>query len=323
MIRQDEIGSGSADGGEDFHRHTTFVDHAGGGGGLHHRVLAAHVVRADRQRGGLTHTAEHVEVSERRLDHQHVGALFFVETRLAKPFARISRIHLVGRAVAELGRAIGRVAKRPVERRGVFHGVREDGEVFVRRLVEGLPNRRDAPVHHVARGDHVGTGIRVDERDAREHLERRVVVDVDHAVTPRVENAAVAVVGVLVDTNVGHHDDLGRGVFHRPNGHRHGPFGIGPRFATRIFVLRETKENDASETGVTSLAGDPRRVRDGVLRDARHRAYRAGLVDARVKKQREHEVLRADRRLANETTERRGPAKTTGAVEERHRADVS
>ena len=54
-----------------------------GGGRLDHRVLAADVVGGDRQLGRLADAADHVEVGQRGLDHEHVGALVLVEPRLA------------------------------------------------------------------------------------------------------------------------------------------------------------------------------------------------------------------------------------------------
>ncbi len=238
MIRQDEVGAGAANAGEDFHRHALLVDHAGRGRGFDHRVFAAHVVGADGQRRRLAHTAQDIEVRERRLHHQHVGALVLVQRGLAEPLARVAGIHLVRRAIAELGRAVGGVAERAVERGGVFHGVREDGEVFVRAVIEGLADRGDAAVHHVAGGDDVSTSVGVDERDPREHLERRVVVDVDDAVTPGVEDAAMTVVGVFVHADVGHHHELRRGVFHRADGRGHRTIGIGTGLAAGILGLR-------------------------------------------------------------------------------------
>ena len=127
MIRQDEVGAGASNGSQDLEGDAPLVHHAGGGGGLHHGVLAAHVVSAEGERGGLAHPTEHVEVGERGLYHQHVGAFFLVQTGLAKTLPRIGRIHLVGRPVAELGGAVGCLPEGSVERGGVFHRVREDG----------------------------------------------------------------------------------------------------------------------------------------------------------------------------------------------------
>ena len=68
----------------------------------------------------------HVEVRQRRLDHQHVGALGEVELALAQRLAHVRRIHLVAAAVAERRRRLGDLAERPVEGRGVLRRVRDD-----------------------------------------------------------------------------------------------------------------------------------------------------------------------------------------------------
>ena len=81
-------------------------------------------------------------------------------------------------------------------------------------LVERRADRADAAVHHVARRDHVGAGARLRDRGARQQLERRVVVDV--AVVA--QDAAVAVVGVLAQAHVGHHEQVGVGLLDRARG---------------------------------------------------------------------------------------------------------
>ena len=71
-------------------------------------------------------------------------------------------------------------------------------------LVERLADRADASVHHVRRRDDVGAGRRVRDGGAHELLDRRIVRDlvVD-------DDAAVAVVGVLAEADVGDHEDVG------------------------------------------------------------------------------------------------------------------
>ena len=54
------------------------------GGRLDHRVLAADLVRRDRHRAGVGDRAQDVEVRQRRLDHDDVGALGDVERDLGQ-----------------------------------------------------------------------------------------------------------------------------------------------------------------------------------------------------------------------------------------------
>ena len=96
---------------------------------------------------------------------------------LAQRLVAVGGIHLVAAAVAEGGRRVGRLAERAVEGGGELGGVGEDRQVVEALVVERRADRADAPVHHVARRDHVGARARVRDGGAREQLERRVVVD--------------------------------------------------------------------------------------------------------------------------------------------------
>ena len=96
------------------------------GGRLDHRVLAGDVVGGERQVEALARGADHVEVRQRRLDHDHVGALGDVELALAQRLADVGGIHLVAAPVAERRRRVGRLAERPVERGGVLGRVGDD-----------------------------------------------------------------------------------------------------------------------------------------------------------------------------------------------------
>ena len=149
-VREDEVGAGALDRGERLERGLPLVEMAGRGGRLHHRVLPGDVVGRDGAVEALAHGADHVEVGQRRLHHQHVGALGEVELALAERLAHVGGIHLVAAPVAEGGRRLGDVAERPVEGGGVLGCVGDD-----RRLGQHLPDRADAAVHHVARRDGV------------------------------------------------------------------------------------------------------------------------------------------------------------------------
>ncbi len=150
------------------------------GGGLDHRVLARDVVGGDGKVEALAGGADHVEVRQRRLDHDHVGAFGDVLLALAQRFADVRGVHLVAAPVAERRRRVGRLAERAVEGRRVLRRVRDD-----RRVRQRLADRAHAPVHHVARADGVGAGVDVADRGPGEELEGRVVVHLaglrDHA----------------------------------------------------------------------------------------------------------------------------------------------
>ena len=140
---------------------------------------------------------------QRRLDHHDVGPFLEIELDLAQRFLDVGGIHLVRPAIAERGCRIGGVAERTVERRAVLRGVGHDRDLAEAGVIEHVADAADAAVHHVGRRDDVGAGGGVRERGARQLLDRRVVDDL-----LAVEDAAVAVRGVLAQADVGD-DDAG------------------------------------------------------------------------------------------------------------------
>jgi hypothetical protein len=69
----------------------------------------------------------------------------------------------------------------------------------VAAAIEGITDRRDLTVHHPRWRDHVGSGVGLRPGDPPVQLEGPVIVDVALVV----QDAAVAVVGVLVQAEVG------------------------------------------------------------------------------------------------------------------------
>ena len=146
---------------------SALVEVAGGDRGLEHRVLAADVVGGHGEVRRVLHAAQHVEVGQRRLDHEDVGALLHVEQRLAHRLVAVRAVHLVGAAVAERGSRVGGLAERPVERGGELRAVGDDRHVAQALVVERVADVADPAVHHVARRDHVAAGAREAHRRAR------------------------------------------------------------------------------------------------------------------------------------------------------------
>ena len=84
----------------------------------------------------LARRAHHVQVGHGGLHQDHVRAFFEVEVDLAHGLAQVGAVHLVGLAVAELRRGVGRLAEGPVEGRRELRRVAEDGRLraaFARR----------------------------------------------------------------------------------------------------------------------------------------------------------------------------------------------
>ena len=214
------------------------VDPAVRGGGLDHRVLAGHLVRGDGHRAGRGDVGEHVEVAQRGLDHDDVGALARSSATSRGRLAPVRRVHLVGPAVA-LERRLDGLAERPVERGRVLGGVGQDARCRSKPgVVERVADGADLAVHHPARPEHVGAGVGLRERHGDVADERRVVVD-DARRRP-VQHAAVAVVGELVEAEVGHDDERAR----RP-----------PRPRRAIAALRMPSGSVAPEPTASRAAG--------------------------------------------------------------------
>ena len=158
-------GAGPLDRREVLEGHRVPVDPAPLGRRLHHGVLAAHVVGGHRHVDVAGDVGDDVEIGERRLDHDHVGALGHVEGDLGQRLAPVARVLLVAAAVPAIGDGhVDRVAERPVERRRVLGRVGQDGHVGVPGAVERGADGAHLPVHHPARGDHVGPGQRPGRR---------------------------------------------------------------------------------------------------------------------------------------------------------------
>ena len=80
--------------------------------------------------------------------------------------------------------------------------------------VERRADRADHAVHHAAGSDDVGPGLGVADGLLAEQLERGVVVDI-HPAGVVVDHAAVAVIGVFAEADVGDDEQVRRGVLRR------------------------------------------------------------------------------------------------------------
>ncbi len=308
-VGDDHVRARPADRGQALHDRGLAVDVARGRGGLQHRVLAADAVGGHRQVGGLLDAVQHVEVGERRLDHEHVGALLHVQQRLAHRLVGVGRVHLVAAPVAERGRGVGGLAERPVEGGGVLGRVGDDRRVLEVLGVQLGAQRADAAVHHVAGRHGVGARTRVRDGGLGQQLERQVVVHL--AVVAH--HAAVAVRGVLAQAHVGDHDELGVGVLERPDGQLdHALVVVG---AGRALVLlgRQAEQQHRRHAGGVGGARLLDQVRDRQPVDARHRPDRRALVRAQLHEVGLDQVRRGQLGLADHAAQQAGAAQAPHA----------
>ncbi len=215
------------------------IDPAIGGGGLNHRIFAGNVIGHQGQIEALLDVPQDVEVGQRRLDHQEVGAFLHVEGRFAKGFAAVGRVHLVGAAVAEPGSRFGSLPERPVIAGCVFHCIAHDRHMYKPVGVQGLADCADPAVHHVRRRHHIRTRFGVGKGLPAEKFESGIVI---HLAVP--DRSAMAVVGVLAHADIGDDREAGNMLFQLPDSFLHHSVTAEGLAARSILALRDAEEND-------------------------------------------------------------------------------
>ena len=292
-VGQDNACTRPANSHERFEGDGPFVEPAARGGRFDHAVLAGDVVRGDRHAGKvLAYVANDIEVGQGRLDHNHVRAFGQVELHFPDCLASSrSRIHLVAMPAAELRRTFGRIAKRAIERAGVLGGVTHDRNVREPSAVETTADRADHAIHHTARGDQVRASLGMTNSLAGEQFERSVVVDI-HATRGIVDDAAVAVTGVLAKANIGNDQQVRRGLFGSRDSRLHDAvLGVGVAAGGVLFV-RDTEQNHAAQAKLGCLRNVLCKRIWRKLELPRHRVDRPPQVLAGADEEWEHEVGR-------------------------------
>ena len=205
----------------------------------------------------------------RGLDHEDVGALEDVLLGLAHGLPGVGRVHLVGLAVAEARGAVGGVPERTIEGAGVLHRVAHQRRLLEALLVEGGADGADPAVHHVAGGDDVGAGLGVAHRLPGQQLEGGVVED-----AVALDDAAVAVVGVLAEADVGDHAHLRDRVLDGADGLLHHPVVVVGLGAPGVLVLGDPEEDHRGDPHVPGGPDVLDRLVDRALGDAGHGLHR-------------------------------------------------
>ena len=127
------------------------------------------------------------------------------------------------------------------------------------------------------------------ERHRRVPLEGGVVVDAPAVV----EHAAVAVVGELVEAQVGLHDEPARGCLDGDAGRDvEDAVGVGGARAACVAHLGHAEQHHAADAGGRGIRHRLRQALERVLHDARHRRDRHRGGHALAHEQRQHELRR-------------------------------
>src|SRR5579872_177467 len=87
---------------------------------------------------GLLNAMDHVEISVRRLHHQHIGSFSDVELYFAQRLMCISGIHLMRAPISKSSGALGCQAERSIQTGIVFYRVTEDRNMFKASLIQSL-----------------------------------------------------------------------------------------------------------------------------------------------------------------------------------------
>ena len=154
--------------------------------------------------GKCTYFCDDVKIGDGRLHHDHVGPLIQIQLHLHEGLPGIAPILLIALAIATPHNLyIHRIAERAVQRRGVFHGVGEDGDVAMPRTIQRRADGRHLTIHHAAGSHHLAAGISLGHCGLGVERQGGVIVNVAIGA----HNAAMTVGGVLVHAEVGdeHH----------------------------------------------------------------------------------------------------------------------
>jgi hypothetical protein len=248
---------------------------------------------------------DHVQIGQRRLDHDQVGPFGQIEFDFAQSFAGSSRkIHLITAAVAELWGALSRVAERPVKGTRVLGGVAHDRHMRIAGLIEGAADGAHHAVHHGAGGDDVGAGASVADRLPAQQIERGIVVDID-AAGVLAQHTAVAVVHVLAEANVGDHQQIRGHLLGQLDRALHDPFVADRFFTSGVLVRRYAEQQDSAQAVIGQAAQLLLEHVERKLKLPGHRRDRVPHVHARADKERKNKIAGVEVRILHQAADQR------------------
>jgi hypothetical protein len=136
-----------------------------------------------------------------------------------------------------------------------------------------------------------------------------------------VEDPAVAVVGVLVDAQVGHEDDVVADLVAQvAEGHLDDAVGVPRLGALGVLAGGDAEEDHGRDAEVAQGGHLGAEAGPGVLDDARQRRHRLGVVDALAHEEGCHEVVDRESGLGDEAAQRGGAAQAAEPALREHHA---
>ena len=157
--------------------------------------------------------------------------------------------------------------------------------------VEPLPDRAYHAVHHPAGGDHVGARPGVDDRLLGQELQGAIVVDVGPS-GGVAQRAAMAVVGVFAEADVGHQQQLRGSLLGHADGLGDDAGVAGGIAAGGVFLGGDAEEDHAAQAQFGGLADFVGQQVGRELKIARHGRDLPTHVLAGANEQRQDQVCR-------------------------------
>ena len=281
-----------------------------GGRGLDGGVLPRHLVGPHRAVADRRDVGQNVQVAQRGFDHDDVGPLGQVQRHLAHRLSPIGGVLLI-RGPVPLQLGVDRITEWSVPSGGVLGGVGQDDDVVEPTGVQSRTHRRDLAVHHAAEADDRGprTGLR------HRHLgvAGQGGVVVHHAGVG--EHTAVAMVGELVQAQVGH-DQRATGCGRDCGGD--GPVEDAVTVARLrsgcVAVGRDAEQHDATDPGTGRTVDRVRQRRQCVLHLSGHACDVTRLRERLGHEQRLHQGGRVESVLGHEPPHGGGLSQSAGPL---------
>src|SRR5258706_9431662 len=114
------------------------------------------------------------------------------------------------------------MTKRPVETRGIFHGISQYARMYIALAVQGLAYHAYAPVHHVGWRYDIDARLGIHQSLTLQHRDCFVV----QHVTRLVDHAVLAVTGIGIEGHIGDNTQFRKTLLQRFDGARDEPLGI-------------------------------------------------------------------------------------------------
>ena len=192
--------------------------------------------------------ADNIKICKGRLHHYDVCALFNVKVNFLHRLMGISRIHLICAAVSKLRSRVRCITERAVISRRVLDSVGHDGNIQEFIFVQSFTDSTNTSVHHIRRGDYIGTCLCLTYRDLLQQRKRSIIV---YIVT--VQLSAVAMGGILTEADVSDNNKLRYRFFYCCNSTLNRTLHIPSGRTDFVLVLRQTKHLNGRNTEVINL----------------------------------------------------------------------